>query len=114
MPSPQPAKRGSRSPSRRRGRTDARAELPPVPPPPARRNARSPAGKPAPADEETEDRHGGGLRRSRKPPRDRPGKREAREARERDEDGGAGQSSGGKRPAKGSGEGKGCWKNSKQ
>eukprot|EP00969_Alexandrium_andersonii_P092928 4101996-Alexandrium_andersonii.AAC.1 len=41
MPSPQPAKRDSRSPSRRRGRAEPRADIPPVPLPPARRAERA-------------------------------------------------------------------------
>eukprot|EP00969_Alexandrium_andersonii_P152306 6735389-Alexandrium_andersonii.AAC.1 len=86
MPSPPPARRDSRSPSRRRGRAEARSELPPVPPPPVRRGARPQPAQPAPVTETVDDHHRGGLRRSRKPPRDRPGKREAREARENAEE----------------------------
>eukprot|EP00969_Alexandrium_andersonii_P024765 1081283-Alexandrium_andersonii.AAC.1 len=70
MPSPPPARKDSRSPSRRRGR-DAKPELPPTPPPPARRGARTQEGREQQREIEA-DRQQEGLRRARKPPRDRP------------------------------------------
>eukprot|EP00969_Alexandrium_andersonii_P053226 2339312-Alexandrium_andersonii.AAC.1 len=78
-----------------------------VPPPPARRSERSSPAKAASAAEETDGRQGSGLRRSRKPPHDRPAKREARECAA---GGGAGQASGSGRSGKGAGKKKGGWK----
>eukprot|EP00969_Alexandrium_andersonii_P136738 6050253-Alexandrium_andersonii.AAC.1 len=62
MPSPQPAKRDSGSPSRRRGRVESRPDVPPAPPPPARRTERSSPARETLADEQTGDRRATGLR----------------------------------------------------